>query len=235
MKRIICFAGIGFGLLVGCGDDSSNPSQKADAATSSPAPSITQLPVDLAIAFDLNPNVDNKIKYEGPIVPFGSIPEGHGGIVEASLLLQMLKRDVDVVSGVSGKVVGVKEQSDTCDSEILIAPTGSDSGPATWAVGYDHVINVTVKFGDIVKPGDVLGQPGSMMLGCDGPGRVELQINNEQAGLAYCPMTMLGEKQQAAESALRDVMSQWNTLTVEAVYDDNEIGLGGCASATAKP
>jgi len=194
--------------------------------------SIDRLPIDLANDFAFDLTLDGKVKQEGPVVAFGSIPPGRNQ-AEPSLLLQMLKRDAVVVSGVQGRVVTVKDQTqETCDYEIIILPGSSDT-PA-WEVSYDHVKDVMVTVGQEVQPGTVLGHPGSLMLGCSGPGRVELQVNSTSDHLAHCPLEFLKDR-AAAETALKEVMSAWNQQTKQVIYTTESLAKAGCATATTMP
>ncbi len=240
MARAMILAGI-----AGCGGDAQTPSSATpDAGGGSPTampsegapPQIARLPIDPATAFDLNPHVDSRLRAQGPVIAAGDIPEGHGGRAESSLLLQFLHRDAEVRSGISGTVVTVRDQPETCDTEIIIIPEGNDLARPSWVVGYDHIKNVTLARGDKVAVGDRLGTPGSLFYGCDGPGRVELQINNQASGLAHCPLAFMpAATRSESQAAIRTLMMDWNSAVAMSIYDEADLAGAGCLTETSQP
>lgn len=200
-------------------------------------PVIDRLPVDLSTAFDFEGVrfLDKRVINQGPVVASGKEVADHPG-AEPSLLLQLLRRDVMVVSGLRGEILTVREQTDTCDFEVIIIPEGSDHDDPAWVVGYDHLKDVTVEVGDTIEPGDVLGTPGSLNFGCDGPGRVELQINQIATDLAHCPLSFFSEgNRTAAEGGIVSTMQAWNTLTEREIYDAADLEGAGCLTETTAP
>jgi preprotein translocase subunit SecF len=85
-----------------------------------------------------------------------------------------LRSGAKAVSAIDGVVAFIKEQASNKDSEVFIQPKEGSK----WTVGYDHLINVTVKKGDVIKAGDVIGEPAPQN---NGLLRFEIQINNKYA------------------------------------------------------
>ncbi len=217
--------------------DAANDVVVADA-TSMPPPVLDRLQVDLATAFMADVGkVDDMLLAQGPVVASGDVPAGHNGVAEPSLLLQFLNRDAKVTAGLSGTVVFIKDQTaETCDSEINIVPDGNDLKNPAWVVSYDHVKSPTVKVGDKIAVGDILGTPGSVFNSCDGPGRVELQINDQKTGLAHCPLTFLTTSAQtSSKTSLKVLMESWNKTAGKTIYDQAHVDGAGCMAETTKP
>jgi hypothetical protein len=76
-------------------------------------------------------------------------------------------------------VVAIDFDAGPMDFEIRIAQGDR------WLVIYDHVLDVTVLVGDVVEAGDALGTSGTWSMTA---GRTELQVNDEDAGVARCPL-----------------------------------------------
>lgn len=137
-----------------------------------------------------------------------------------------VKADTDIVSAIDGEVVFIKTQEDGKDSEIFLQ-TSADS---EWIIGYDHIVDVTVKQGDNVKVGDALGKPA---IQGNGLYRFEFQVNkklSKNEDVHYCPTALLDESvKSAALSELQSYILSWEDLDDNQLYDDfTDSGKTGC-------
>ncbi len=127
-----------------------------------------------------------------------------------------LKEGTKIIAAVDGTITFINEQPDSADKEVFL----QTSENSQWIIGYDHLINVTVKKGDKVKAGDVMGEPGVQN---NGLRRFEFQVNKKQAGqddMHMCPSTLLAPSvKDTLLQSLSTMMQQWNATAGESLYD----------------
>jgi len=163
-----------------------------------------------------------------PVHIFGRDYQGH---VEATLMFDHLKVDTPVLSPITGKVIDVREQPESCDVELYIRSAEDEQ-----IVSLDH-ISTTAKRGDMVAAGDVVGSVPPWECK-ESFGRFELMYGEEKDGAftAYCPMNFLAESiRDASIAAIKDVMVRWNELagSASSAYSDEDLARGVCETDTA--
>lgn len=139
-----------------------------------------------------------------------------------------LKSGTKIVSAIDGVVGFIKTQAETGDSEVFIQP----SNGSVWTLGYDHISNVTVKKGQKVKIGDVIGEPAVQG---NGALRFEFQINKDEAGVTthVCPSLKLDT--DVKESVLAEIAAMeqsWNIVSGINLYDLAAQDPAGCVKKT---
>jgi hypothetical protein len=126
-----------------------------------------------------------------------------------------LTSPVTVISAIDGIVGFVRQQAESNDSEIFLQ-TNENS---VWTIGYDHITDVTVKQGDRVTVGQVLGKAAREN---NGVYRYELQINKDVNGVTtfHCPTDLLRADVKATQvAAIEQLIKDWN-----AFYGSNAYG-----------
>jgi len=230
--------------IAACGGDSGGvpaPDSSRDTVAAEQPSMATELSGEFAIEslpLDLAADVWQWPIDEGawparerpPVHIFGK--EGlHDGKVEATLMFNMLKVGTTVLSPISGRVVDIREQSDSCDVELYI---GDESAPP---ISLDHIVT-TLQRGDVVKAGQPVGTVPKWQCK-ESFGGFELMVIGESDGeiLALCPANFFSTTlMEAWKPALATVMNDWNTHAVGrgyVTYSSAEITNGVCASPTA--
>jgi murein DD-endopeptidase MepM/ murein hydrolase activator NlpD len=142
-----------------------------------------------------------------------------------------LKTGTKVISAIDGVVAFIKEQPGSGDSEVFIQPKDG----SIWTVGYDHISSVAVKKGELVKAGDVIGDPAVQG---NGALRFEIQINKDVDGETthVCPSTLLDEVLKTKLLGELSAMQQsWNTVSGINLYDVASQNPIGCVKQTMTP
>ena len=225
----------------GGGDSGGVPnadSSRTDAVAEQPSNStelsaefmIESLPLDLAADIWQWP-VDEgtwPARVRPPVHIFG---KDYQGKVEATLMFDMLKVGTTVLSPISGRVVDVRQQPDSCDVELYI---GDESAPP---ISLDHIVT-TLQRGDVVTAGQPVGTVPKWQCK-ESFGGLELMVIGESGGqvLALCPANFFSTAlMEAWKPALATVMNDWNTHAAGrgyVTYSPEEITNGVCASPTA--
>ncbi len=114
-------------------------------------------------------------------------------------------------------------QQETQDWEIGTESTVNHD----WEIGYDHVKNPRVGMGDILAPGDTLGNPGSWsgLLG-----RFEIMINNKPEGRSYCPFCCFyPDSAEVYKIKVELHMQDWETFKHDtSLFDQSAMVHPGC-------
>lgn len=143
-----------------------------------------------------------------------------------------LKEGTKIIAAIDGTITFIKEQSESSDKEVFL----QTSENSQWIIGYDHLVNVTVKKGDKVKVGDVLGEPGVQN---NGLRRFEFQVNKKQSGqddIHVCPSTLVAPAaKDVLLQSLSTMMQKWNTTAGESIYDLTIQTPIGCLVDTLTP
>jgi hypothetical protein len=143
-----------------------------------------------------------------------------------------LKEGTKIIAAIDGTITFIKEQSESSDKEVFLQTNENSQ----WIIGYDHLVNVTVKKGDKVKAGDVLGEPGVQN---NGLRRFEFQVNKKQSGqddVHVCPTTLMASSlKEGLEKSMTTMMQQWNTLAGFTVYEPALQTPVGCLLETLTP
>ena len=220
----------------------------SDASSGNPniKPVLTRLPVEI-VAWDGSSAAAGSVQFtqaakdnelhddsgHGAIWPSGKTFATHPP--EPSLTFRYLDPEATVVSSLEGTVVFVRQQPETCDTEINIVPKGAGTGSNVWVVTYDHVRQPLVKTGQAVVAGTPLGKPGPEKGGCGAPYRLELQVNRPASSLAVCPLSVFSPAAAtAARAALTRLMTDWNTFIGSVQQSPADIASGGCLAAETK-
>lgn len=134
-----------------------------------------------------------------------------------------ISKQIDIISAIDGVVVHIEQQAESSDYEVFLS--NKDNG--TWVIGYDHLVNLTVKKGDTVKVGQKLGLVAKQN---SGDYRYELQINDEKEKLMYCPIELLdGSVQSTIAGQLTQLTTDWTTWYGKDVFGQH---IGGCIKPT---
>ena len=229
--------------VVACGGGDSGgvpdaDSSRTDAVAEQPSNStelsaefmIESLPLDLAADIWQWP-VDEgtwPARERPPVHIFG---KDYQGKLEATLMFDMLKVGTTVLSPISGRVVDVRQQPDSCDVELYI---GDESAPP---ISLDHIVT-TLQRGDAVTAGQPVGTVPQWQC-TESFGGFELMVIGESGGqmLALCPANFFSTAlMEVWKPALGTVMNDWNTHAAGrgyVTYSPDEITNGVCASPTA--
>lgn len=151
-----------------------------------------------------------------------------GGRTNPNFEYASLKSGTKIISATDGIVAFIKEQSDSSDSEVFIQPKEGSA----WTVGYDHVVNITVKKGDTIKAGAVIGEPAVQNNGLT---RFEIQINKDENGITthYCPSVLLATSvKDKIVADLTAMQNKWESVTGLELYDVAKQSPVGCTKAT---
>lgn len=157
---------------------------------------------------------------------------GNTGRINPNFEFASLKSDTKVVAAIDGTVVFIKEQSGSNDNEVFLQTFEG----SMWMIGYDHLTKLSVKKGDMVKAGDVLGEP---VLQGNGLPRFELQINKKQSDgneRSYCPSALLDPSvKDALLGELTAMMQQWESSSGRELYDIAAQQPAGCLAEIVTP
>ncbi len=231
----------------GASNESSQPTQQQDQQSSAtnetasaPEPeaqqsspgvfAIESLPLDLAAdVWQWPTDVSSWPASQFP--PVHLFGKDYKGKIEATLTFDMLKVGTVVLSPVSGQVVDVRAQPESCDVELYI---GDGSAPP---ISLDHIVT-NLKRGDVVTAGQAVGTVPAR--DCkESFGHLELMVIGESGGqmLALCPVNFFSDELAAtALPAIAQVMNDWNAYVGSkggVTYTAAEIAQGVCATPTA--
>ncbi|MFN8015127.1 MAG: M23 family metallopeptidase [Acidimicrobiia bacterium] len=134
-----------------------------------------------------------------------------------------VKKDAKIIAAMDGIIPFIKDQPETNDNEVYLQSNENSA----WVIGYDHLINLKVKKGDKIKAGQVLGYPSPEN---NGLYRFEIQITQSQGdGQHHCPVDFLNKKVKSdIETKLKNMMTAWNQLNTEPIYDLTKQNPIGC-------
>jgi hypothetical protein len=149
---------------------------------------------------------------------------------EVALTFMMLKPGTKVISPISGKVIDIRPQPESCDSEIYIVFDESK-----WlTISFDHVVAVSgLKKGNLVKAGDVIATVPKWDCKSDWGG-VEFMYVQPDANTAYCPLELVSPKfAPILKTSIINVMRKWNNEVgaIPSAYQAADLERGPCEVA----
>ena len=105
------------------------------------------------------------------------------------------------------------------------APIGSK-----WIIGHEHLVNLEVKDGDIVKAGDILGEAAPRTFPGEDFGFTELSVWTGGATiLKYCPFEFLDESLKPVyEGKINQLAKDWEEFIGKDVYKQEDWVAPGC-------
>jgi hypothetical protein len=159
-----------------------------------------------------------------PFLEFGAVVStGTGEPKSLPTFEYYLRKDAYVFAIAPGKVVRFILQDDTDDYGFGAVST-KDSD---FEVCYDHVLNPLVKEGDIIQPGDTLGNPGNWNASV---GRFEIMVNNNRTKYSYCPFCFFDQELiEAYQNKVNQLMIDYEIYRADTtIYDEMSHPLSGC-------
>jgi len=105
------------------------------------------------------------------------------------------------------------------------APTGSK-----WIIGQEHLVNLVVKDGDIVKAGDIIGEASPRQFPGEDFGFTELSVWTGGATIIkYCPFEFLDESLKPVyEEKINQLAKDWEQFIGKDVYKQEDWVAPGC-------
>lgn len=154
-----------------------------------------------------------------------------GGRQNPNFEFASIKEGSKVISAIDGVIGFIKEQPESNDFEVIVQPKDQ----SVWTIAYDHLTNLSVKKGDVVKSGMPLGEPSRQN---NGLLRFEIQINKDINGQTthYCPSSLLAPKvKDTILSELSTMQQSWEATTKLELYDTMAQSPVGCIKPTLSP
>lgn len=153
----------------------------------------------------------------------GQTLDPEGNIKELPHFTYVIRNDAAIVSVSEGQVVRIYYQEDTDDYDFSIRSMNDPS----YDIVYDHLINLRIALGDIVMPGDTLGNPRPLVSGL---GSVEIMINNLETKLSCCPFCCFNEaSRNEMIEKVSQLMRDWESFKNDTtIYDEQHHVIPGC-------
>ncbi len=166
-----------------------------------------------------------------PVHIFGTAYQGR---TEPTLMFDLLKVGTPVIAPFDGHILEVRDQPESCDSEMYLLPASNDQENH---LSIDHVVPAAAYrlSGAEFHAGDVLGTAPAWE--CDGEiARLELMVvyqsvGEQQPTKARCPLALAApSRADTFAAAIRDVMESWNSRSPMSSYTEQELSNGACAA-----
>jgi len=143
-----------------------------------------------------------------------------------------LHPDADIYSPADGYVTHFKFQAETGDYEIGITRSPELTSNKTGMVAVDHIKDLSVKQGDYVTAGQVLGKPSPWI---EGIGRTELMVYRNDT--AFCPYAFMPDSlKENYRQIIRALMADWERYKLDTtIYDEAAMTEPGCLGMTGIP
>ncbi|MBN1998497.1 peptidoglycan DD-metalloendopeptidase family protein [candidate division KSB1 bacterium] len=153
----------------------------------------------------------------------GQTRDPEGNIKELPHFDYVLKKDAIVFAISEGTVTRVVYQNESNDYEFSIT---SQHDPS-YDVVYDHLVNLRIKLGDKIAPGDSLGNPRPWTLQVGG---LEIMVNNYDTRLSYCPFVYFNEaKLEEFQRKISQLMDDWEEFKGDTtIFDQENYVFPGC-------
>lgn len=166
----------------------------------------------------------NKIFFE-----FASSPGNGNTKLLPELTYAQIDKNADILAVLDGKVVENRLQEGTNDYAVSVVYGNN------WVVNYDHLTQVKVKNGDMIKVGQVLGKPSPNRDGKTGYVEIMLkETDGRSAATAHCPSLFLAAAVKTdLEDKLIELMKDWESFYGDQnIYDQSFQVAPGCVKAT---
>ena len=185
-----------------------------------------------AVAIDTAATRDFKASGHKGFYAFGDILPGQPVRQNPNFEFSSLKEGTELIAALDGVVGFIQEQPESKDYEVFLMPSDNSE----WVIGYDHVIDLSVKKGDTVKVGQRIGKPARQN---NGLLRFEIQINKgkDDASTSHiCPTTLLADSVKSkVEAELKDMQDRWESASGLELYDVAQQSPIGCIKQTLTP
>lgn len=161
-----------------------------------------------------------------PIVFGATVDASSGGQKVIPNIELRVSSSAEVWSPVDGVIASIEKNSSQDDYAVTIA----HSALSEFQIEIDHLTELSVKEGDRVTAGSVLGKPG-IWYPTQGIGRVELQMKR---GSDYvCPMEYLAPDVSAdLRERMRGLLEDWEQVKGNTtLYDESRMVIPGCLSS----
>lgn len=164
---------------------------------------------------------------------FGESALKPDGIVQqAPELTYIVPLGTKVRATTDGIITHITQQPEG-DTEFVITKPESP----LWIFGYDHVINPTIKKGDRVVVGQILGEASNydQWLRGDGYGLFEVSVVYTNTGYTgHCPFMYLDESvKQDYLNKIKALYASWEEYTGNSLlYDEDNYFMPGCVKRT---
>ena len=211
------------------GAGGSSTTSKSGASTFS----IESLPINLsAEPWAWPTDTSNFYARTYPVVNiFG---RSYQGKAESTLMFNYVKIGTPVLAPITGIVLDVRDQPESCDVELYIRASSGE------IVSLDH-ISTTLKpdKSKIIKAGEPIGSVTKWECK-ESFGRFELMYGAEKDKVytAICPINVLAPKiKSASVAAIRDLMVRWNKHVGAggaSAYSAADLERGVCETETAR-
>lgn len=135
-----------------------------------------------------------------------------------------------VIAPANGVVVFIDDKAGETDKSLTMAPDHTSH----WGINLDHIQDMTVKVGDTVHAGEVLGTVGTPEGGVPGWGANELSVKmgrDQDAGSMFvCPWAAWDPATvKSAQATISKLMSDWEAWYGDStVYDEASQVSPGC-------
>jgi hypothetical protein len=146
-----------------------------------------------------------------------------GQIKELPTMDFIIRSDAFIVAIAEGEVTRMVYQEGSADYEFSIQSLNDPS----YVVVYDHLVNLKIQTGDLVQPGDHLGNPRPWTSEIGG---LEIMVNNLETKLSVCPLCYMNE--ETLEINVRNIsqlMNDWEEFKNDTtIYDQENHIIPGC-------
>lgn len=130
------------------------------------------------------------------------------------------------VRAASGGIIRTSYIDHTDDWGVTISPRSESS----WFVSQEHMVNLTVSDGDVVKAGDIIGDASPHTSFGANLAFTELSVAKGGEGIIkYCPFDFLDEAVKPLyQEKLYQLVSDWEQFTEKNIYAENDWIAPGC-------
>ena len=155
---------------------------------------------------------------------FGSqTKDPQGQIKELPTMDFIIRHDALISAIAEGQVTGLVYQEESDDYEFSVQSLNDPS----YTVVYDHLVNLKIQNGDLIEPGDPLGNPRPWTTGV---GALEIMVNNLDTKQSVCPLGCMNEETLEIYSRqISQLMKDWEEFKDDTtIYDQEDHVVPGC-------